>query len=81
MKTPYTENSKEMREFLEQQGFDPLTFYQGKKYIAPLVSTFANINNEWKVYDYTTFDRAERYHYYLDFDKFGEEIKILAEKG
>lgn len=78
MNTPYTRNTKEVREFLEKEGFTPLSFYQGKKYIYPLISNFANVHSSWKVRDYSTFDDPEEKTFLvssvLDFDEFRDKV-------
>lgn len=77
MKVPYTKNTKEVRLFLEQEGFTPLSFFQGKQYIYPVISTRANKDKEWKEKDYSTFNHPERYHYFVDFSNFINEVKSL----
>lgn len=82
-KVPFTKNTKEVRQFLEQNGYTPLSFFQGKELISPIVSTYANARTQWLVYDYTTFNLDEvSSKYYLqdeicDFEKFKSEIKRL----
>lgn len=81
MKVPYTKNTEEARQFLQQQGFTPLSFFQGKEYVYPLVSTFANKDKEWKVYDYSTFSQPDDYHFFTEFPDFINEVNNLNKHG
>jgi hypothetical protein len=58
---PFSKNTKEIRAFLENQGYFPLRFFQGKEYIYPIVSTWANSKSTWQERDYSTFDGKEKY--------------------
>jgi hypothetical protein len=85
-KIPYTKNTSEARKFLEQNRYTPLSFFQGKEFISPIVSNYANKNAQWLVYDYTTFNKDEvNSKTYLqdkdcDFEKFKSEIVRLYPK-
>jgi hypothetical protein len=60
---PYTDNTKEIRLKLEMVGYRPLSFFQGKKYIRPMITNWANKDESWKVYEYSTFDDPEELNY------------------
>jgi len=60
LKQPYTENTLEAQNILEHKGFDPLRFFQGKKYIYAMVGITANARAKWKVFDYATFNEDEK---------------------
>lgn len=75
---PFIKNTKEVRVFLEKKGFTPLSFFQGKDYVYPIISTWANKNNTWKEKDYSTFNKSDNYNWDLfkevDFTQFIEYI-------
>jgi len=56
MKYPFTLNTLEIREFLEEEGFKPLVNYQEKKYIFPLINDYGSLDGTWKQYIYLTTD-------------------------
>ena len=53
---PYITNSKEIRILLEKNGYTSLSFYQGKQFVFPIISTWGNKFGEWKEKDYSTTD-------------------------
>lgn len=57
---PFTKNTIEARIFLEKQGFAPLSFYQGREFIYPIISTWANKNGSWQEKNYSTFNLSEK---------------------
>jgi hypothetical protein len=59
LKTPYAENTKEARQFLESKGFKPLRFFMGKRFIYPIISQWANASNSWTEKDYSTVSSEE----------------------
>ena len=80
---PYTENTTEVRRKLEMMGYNPLSFFQGKKYISPMITTWANKDNTWKEYEYSTFDDPINLTYstkYLKENVFLNELMLLKEK-
>jgi len=80
---PYTLNTPEVRIFLESKGFRPLRFFQGKKFIRPIISNWANKDHQWKEHEYCTFKESEIVHMdyltqELSFTEFSEKVeKIL----
>lgn len=64
-KVPYTENSREIRKILGDLGYSPLSFFQGKDFIYPVVSDRANAHSTWKNYDYSTCTEKD-----LNFENF-----------
>jgi hypothetical protein len=81
--TPYTENTKEVRKKLEAIGYRPLSFFQGKKYIRPMICTWANKDRTWKTYEYSTFEDSEKLTYhtnYLEENDFVDELTLLKNK-
>ena len=58
-KVPYTENSREIRKILEDLGYSPLSFFQGKDFIYPVVSNRVNTHGSWKNYDYSTCNEKD----------------------
>lgn len=56
---PFTLNTSEARLLLEKEGFSGLSFYQGKKYIYPIISTWSNKNSTWKEKNYSTFSESD----------------------
>lgn len=56
----FTSNTKEVRDYLEQNGFVGLSFFQGKEYIYAFLTTRANKNGEWKEKDYSTFSANDK---------------------
>lgn len=80
--TPYTENTTEVRIKLQMMGYKPLSFFQGKKYIRPMISTWANKDSTWKQYEYSTFDNPEDLTYstvYLKEKLFLNKLMLLKE--
>lgn len=59
---PYTKNTREARDFLRLRGFKPLSFYQGDRFIYPMISTWANKTGEWKEKNYATFSSPDEMH-------------------
>ena len=55
----FIKNSHEARVALAKNGFEPLSFCQGKEYIQPMISTFANCHTTWKEKSYSTFSKSE----------------------
>ncbi len=53
---PYITNSKEIRILLEKNGYTSLSFFQGKQFAFPIISTWGNKFGEWKEKDYSTTD-------------------------
>jgi hypothetical protein len=53
---PYITNSKEIRILLEKNGYTSLSFFQGKQFVFPIISTWGNKFGEWKEKDYSTTD-------------------------
>lgn len=76
-KVPYTKNTADARIYLEENGYSPLRFFQGKSYICPCVSTFANKHKQWLVYDYLTFNEDEKKSYMMSFESNFEDFKSL----
>ncbi len=60
---PCSNNTKEIRLKLEMLGYRPLSFFQGKKYIRPMITTWGNKDGSWKVYEYSTFDDPDELNY------------------
>jgi hypothetical protein len=79
---PFTHNTKKVRMFLEKQGFKPLSFFQGKEYVYPIISTRANANATWKEKDYSTFSENDKERMpFLMKDIFdSEQFEISIEK-
>lgn len=55
-KIPFIKNNSEIRLFLQNKGYKPLSFFQGEKFIFPIISTWGNKFGEWKEKDYSTTD-------------------------
>jgi hypothetical protein len=53
---PYITNSKEIRILLEKNGYTSLSFFQGKQFVFPIISTWGNKFGKWKEKDYSTTD-------------------------
>ena len=53
---PYITNSKEIRILLEKNGYTPLSFFQGKQFVFPIISTWGNKFGEWQEKNYSTTD-------------------------
>lgn len=53
---PYITNSKEIRILLEKNGYTSLSFFQGKQFVFPIISTWGNKFGEWKEKNYSTTD-------------------------
>ena len=73
----YTHNTREIRVKLETMGYRPLTFFQGKEYIRPMITTWGNKDGSWKVYEYSTFNDPEKLSYptsYLEETDFINEL-------
>ena len=58
--TPWTENTIEVRKFLEKNKFHPLTFFEGGDYVYAFLTTRANKNDQWVEKDYSTFNINEK---------------------
>lgn len=56
---PFTLNTSEARLLLEKEGFSGLSFYQGQKYIYPIISTWSNKKSTWKEKNYSTFSESD----------------------
>jgi len=77
---PYTLNTSEVRSYLMSKGYKPLSFFQGKKYVYPLISTCGNFNTIWKEKDYSTFDLDKKESFLYKEECSFEEFKIELEK-
>ena len=44
-------------------GYRPLSFFQGKKYLRPMITTWGSNHRSWKNYEYSTFENPEELHY------------------
>lgn len=55
-KIPFIKNSKEVRILLEKNNYSPLSFFQGKKFVFPIISTWQNKFGKWIEKDYSTTD-------------------------
>jgi hypothetical protein len=55
-KIPFIKNNSEIRLFLQNKGYKPLSFFQGKKFVFPIISTWGNKFGEWKEKSYSTTD-------------------------
>lgn len=64
-KIPYIENSREIRKILDDLGYSPLNFFQGKDFVYPIVSNRANAHGNWKDYHYSTCNEKD-----LNFENF-----------
>ena len=53
---PYITNSKEIRILLEKNGYTSLSFFQGKQFVFPIISTWGNKFGEWQEKNYSTTD-------------------------
>ena len=53
---PFITNSRKIRLLLEKHGYNPLSFFQNKQFIFPVISTGSNKFGEWKEKDYSTTD-------------------------
>lgn len=53
---PYITNSKEIRILLEKNNYTPLSFFQGKQFVFPIISTWANKFGQWQEKNYSTTD-------------------------
>lgn len=58
-KIPYTKNTKEVRILLEKEGFFPLSFFQGKEYIYPVISHWGNSKSTWVEKEYSTCNQSD----------------------
>lgn len=79
-KVPYTENTRELRVQLEYLGYSPLSFFQGGAFIKPMITTWANSKEEWKEYEYSTFDDVDKQRFepiYLTQKEFLQELTNL----
>lgn len=56
---PFTLNTPKSRLLLEKEGFEGLSFFQGGKYIYPIISTWSNKNSTWKEKNYSTFSYSD----------------------
>lgn len=70
---PYITNSKEIRILLEKNGYTSLSFFQGKQFVFPIISTWGNKFGEWKEKDYSTTDNI------LDKDYFNSKESSFLE--
>jgi hypothetical protein len=73
----YTENTEEIRKKLEMMGYSPLSFFQGKEYIRPMICTWGNIRGTWKTYEYSTFEDPEKLNYPTKYLEKSEFLKVL----
>ena len=83
-KIPYTNNTENLRTKIETFGYSPLRFFQGGKFIKPIISTRANSKLVWKEYTYSTFNDIEEYDFelfYLTEEEFLQEIINLKNNG
>ena len=83
-KIPYTNNTENLRTKIETFGYSPLRFFQGCKFIKPIISIRANSKLVWKEYTYSTFDDIEEYDFelfYLTEEEFLQEIINLKNNG
>jgi len=76
---PWTKNTKEVRILLENNGFKPLAFFQGRKFLKPMITTWANKDKTWVKNEYSTFDLPKNItglsFKMLDAEEFMLEIK------
>lgn len=82
-KIKFTKNTKEVRSFLEENGFKGLSFFQGKYYIYAFLTERANINHRWIEKDYTTFDledmqELDYLHEEVSFEEFKKYINKIT---
>jgi hypothetical protein len=56
----YTNNTSEVRRYLESKGFKGLSFFQGKEFIYAFLTIRANYKQEWKEKDYSTFSVEDK---------------------
>lgn len=56
----YTNNSFEIRKFLEKKGFIGLSFFQGKEFIYAFLTQRANSKKTWYEKNYATFNEKDR---------------------
>lgn len=78
-KIPYTDNTESLRTKIENLGYQPLRFFQGCKFIKPVISVRANSKSNWIEYTYSTFNDINEYDFelfYLTEDEFLQEIFI-----
>lgn len=83
-KIPYTNNTENLRTKIETFGYLPLRFFQGGKFIKPIISIRANSKLVWKEYTFSTFDDVEEYDFelfYLTEEEFLQEIINLKTNG
>ena len=83
-KVPYTKNTRELRVQLEYLGYLPLKFFQGGVFVRPMITTWANSKEEWKQYEYSTFNDVNKQNFesiYLTQEKFLQELTNLKNHG